>query len=339
MTHRNVSYKSQMIKAWFFDLKDGLEKELAVLPYFHLSGFTAVMNVCIITGWTSILVPKPEVETIFKMMLKYKPTVIPAVPTLYVGLLDHPGFKSADLSFVKGFFAGAAPLALNTIDSLKEATGGSIVEAYGMTESTGLVTITPWRGKLKPGSAGIPLPDTDLRIVDVETGTQDMDVGQEGEIIFQGPQMLKEYYNMPEETANSIRDGWFYTGDIGKLDEDGYLYIVDRKKDMIIASGFNIFPRDIDEVLFEHPKVLEACAVGIPHEYRGETVKAFVVAKPGETITEEELDAFCRERLTAYKVPKLFEFMDELPKSAIGKILRRKLRDMEMEKIAKKNAN
>ncbi len=332
LTHRNVSCKNQIMKEWFFDLKDEPERVLAVFPFFHLSGFTAVMNISIYNGWTAVMLPKPEVDTIFKMMLKYKPTLVPAVPTLYVGLLGFPGFKEADLSFVKGFFSGAAPLAIDTIESLKEATGGSIVEAYGMTESTGLVTLTPWRGTMKPGSTGIPLPDTDLRIVDVDTGTKDMAVGEEGEVIFKGPQMLQSYYNMPEETANSIRDGWFYTGDIGKVDGDGYLYIVDRTKDMIIASGFNIFPREIDEVLFEHPKVLEACAVGVPHEYRGETVKAFVVPEPGETLTEAELDAFCRERLTAYKVPKLYEFLDELPKSAIGKILRRELRDMEIKK-------
>jgi long-chain acyl-CoA synthetase len=204
-----------------------------------------------------------------------------------------------------------------------------------MTESTTIITMTPWRGKLKAGSVGPPICNTDLRIVDLETGTKDMPLGEEGEVIFKGPQMLQGYYNMPEETENSIRDGWFHTGDIGKLDEDGYLYIVDRKKDMIIAGGYNIYPRDIDEILFEHPKVMEACAVGVPDQYRGETVKAFIVVKPGETLTEEEMNAYCREKLAAYKVPKIYEFIDELPKSAVGKILRRKLRDIEIEKMKK----
>ncbi|MBW2365000.1 MAG: AMP-binding protein, partial [Deltaproteobacteria bacterium] len=245
-------------------------------------------------------------------------------------------FKKSDLTFVKGFFSGAAPMALESINDLKDATGADLVEAYGMTESTTIITLTPWRGTLKSGSVGVPIPDTDLKIVDIDTGKKEMNVGEEGEVIFKGPQMCLGYYNKPDETANSIRDGWFYTGDIGKLDEDGYLYIVDRKKDMIIAGGFNIYPRDIDEVLFEHPKVLEACAIGVPDEYRGETVKAYIVPKPGETLTEEELNSFCRERLSAYKVPKIYEFIDELPKSAVGKILRKELRTLDAAKKEEK---
>jgi long-chain acyl-CoA synthetase len=336
LSHRSVSYITQVVKAWFFDLQDLYERELAVFPFFHLAGFTSVMNACILIGWTDVLVPRPEPPAVLDMILKYKPTVIPAVPTIYVGLLSLPKFKKSDLSFVKGFFSGAAPMALESINALKEATGADLVEAYGMTESTTIITLTPWRGKLKTGSVGVPIPDTDLKIVDIETGTKEMNVGEEGEVIFKGPQMCLGYYNKPDETANSIRDGWFYTGDIGKLDEDGYLYIVDRKKDMIIAGGFNIYPRDIDEVLFEHPKVLEACAIGVPDDYRGETVKAYIVPKPGETLTEEELDSFCRERLTAYKVPKIYEFIDDLPKSAIGKILRKELRTLDAEKREEK---
>jgi len=336
LTHRNVSYVTQSLKAWFFDLNNIHERELAVFPFFHLAGFTAVMNACILLGWTDVLVPKPEPKAVLDMIVKYKPTIIPAVPTIYVGLLGLPKFKQSDLRFVKGFFSGAAPLAIETINTLQEATGADIIEAYGMTESTTFITFTPWRGKLKPGSVGVPIPDTDLKIVDVDTGIKEMPIGEEGEVLFRGPQMCKGYYNKPDETANSIKDGWFYTGDIGKFDEDGYLYIVDRKKDMIIAGGFNIYPRDIDEVLFEHPKVLEACAIGVPDDYRGETVKAFVVPKPGETLTKEELDSFCRDRLTAYKVPRTYEFIDELPKSAVGKILRKDLRAMEIAKKEKK---
>ncbi len=336
LTHKHISYVTQIVKAWFFDLKNSHETELAVFPFFHMAGFMAVMNTCILLGWTDVLVPRPEPPAVLDMMLKYKPTVVPAVPTIYVGLLGLPQFKKSDLSFIKGFFSGAAPLALETISTLKSATGADVIEAYGMTESTTFITLTPWRGKLKAGSVGVALPDTDLKIVDIDTGTKEMPVGEEGEVLFKGPQVCQGYYNKPEETANSIKDGWFYTGDIGKLDEDGYLYIVDRKKDMIIAGGFNIYPRDIDEVLFEHPKIEEACAVGVPHEYRGETVKAFVVTKPGEMLTDSELNAFCRERLTAYKVPKIYEFVDELPKSAVGKILRKDLRAMEIAKQTQK---
>ena len=332
ITHRNVTCKNQMMEAWFSDLKDKPERELAIFPFFHLAGFTAVMIISIKMGWTAILVPRPDPRAVMDMMIKYKPTVIPAVPTIYVGLLGLPEFKKADLSFVKGFFCAAAPLAIETINDLKEATGAVIVEAYGLTESTGLVTLTPWRGRLKQGSAGVPLPNTDMKIVDLETGKKEVGVGQEGEIIFRGPQMCRGYYNMPQETKDTIRDGWFHTGDIGKVDEDGYIYIVDRKKDMIIAGGYNIYPREIDEVLFEHPKVSEACAVGVPDTYRGETVKAFVVVKPGESLTAEEIEKYCRENLAAYKVPKKYEFVESLPKSAVGKILRRELRDKELKK-------
>jgi len=332
LTHRNVTCKNQMMEAWFSDMKDLPERELAIFPFFHLAGFTAVMIFAVKMGWTAILVPRPEPRAVLEMMIKYRPTVIPAVPTIYVGLLALPEFKKADLSFVKGFFCAAAPLALETIEELKKATGATMVEAYGLSESTGLVTVTPWRGRLKQGSAGVPLPSTDMKIVDLETGENEVPTGEEGEIVFRGPQMCRGYYNMPEETEKAIRGGWFHTGDIGKVDEDGYVYIVDRKKDMIIAGGYNIYPRDIDEVLFEHPKVLEACAVGVPDKYRGETVKAFVVVKPGETVTEEELDRYCRQNLAAYKVPKMYEFIESLPKSSVGKVLRRELREMEGKK-------
>ena len=334
LTHANISHMSQLMRAWFYDWKDSPEVELGIFPFFHLAGFTAVMNMSIINGWTDVLVPKPEPKVVLDMMLKYKPGVIPAVPTIYAGLLKLPEIDRTDLSFVKGFFSGAAPLALETISALKKAAGADIVEGFGMTESAALVTVTPWRGRLKPGSVGVPLPNTEVRIMDVETGENEAPIGEEGEVVFRGPQMCRGYYRMPEETAESIRNGWFYTGDIGRMDEDGYLYIVDRKKDMIIAGGFNIFPREIDEVLYEHPAVNEACSFGVPDPYRGETVKACVVLNPGCELTAEELDAHCRERLTAYKVPKLYEFMDDLPKSAIGKILRRELRARESAKTS-----
>jgi long-chain acyl-CoA synthetase len=333
ITHRNVSAITQIAREWFFDIKDTYESELAIFPFFHMAGFTAVMNLCVISGWTAVLIPRPEPKTIMDMLLKYKSTIFLAVPTIYVGVLAMPEFKKADLTFIKGFFSGAAPLPIDTINTLKEATNGAvIVEGYGMTESTTFISVTPWRGKLKPGSVGVPLPNIDVKIMDVQTGTKELPIGQEGEIIFRGPNMCQGYYNMPEETKHSIRDGWFYTGDIGKFDEDGYLYIVDRTKDMIIAGGYNIFPREIDEALFEHPKVLEACTIGVPHEYRGETVKSFIVTKPGQTLTEEELDAYCRSRLSPYKVPRIYEFVETLPKSAVGKILKRELRDMEKNK-------
>ncbi|HPB70958.1 MAG: long-chain fatty acid--CoA ligase [Syntrophales bacterium] len=327
ISHRNISSINQILMAWFFDLPDGEDSELAIFPFFHMAGFNLVMNLSICKGWTAILVPRPDPQAVMDLTRKYRPTIFLAVPTIYVGVMALPEFRKSDLSFIKGFFSGAAPLLIETIEALKKATGASIVEGLGMTESTSIITMTPWRGKLKPGSVGVPLPNTDVKIVDLETGETDLPPGAEGEICFRGPQMCGGYYGMPEETERAVRGGWFYSGDIGRMDEEGYIYVVDRKKDMIIAGGYNIYPREIDEVLYEHPGVLEACTVGVPHEYRGETVKAFIVVKPGVQLNEKELDAFCRERLAAYKVPKLYEFTDNLPKSAVGKILRRELRD------------
>ena len=196
-----------------------------------------------------------------------------------------------------------------------------------------LATSTPWGGTIKPGTVGVPLPDTDIKIVDLANPQKELAIGEEGEIAIKGPQVMTGYYKKPEDTESALIDGWFLTGDIGKFDEDGYLSIVDRKKDMIIAGGYNIYPVELDDVLMGHPKILEACAVGIPHEYRGETVKAFIVTKEGETLTEEEVSRYCKENLAAYKVPKIFEFVDELPKSTVGKVLRRKLKEMELGKM------
>ncbi len=338
MLHSGISAMVQILQAFLFDLGEKeAEKVLAVYPFFHVAGFTAEMNLCMANCWTNVLIPRPEPQAVMDMMVKYKPTIIPAVPTIYIGLLNLPGFKKHDFSFIKGFLTGAAPMAQETVRDLEKATGinteqgTTIIEAYGMTEFA-IASIIPWKGKLKLGSVGRPLPNTEVKIVDLETGKKEMPPGEEGEVICKGPQVSKSYYNKPEETESSFREGWFYSGDIGRMDDDGYLFIVDRKKDMVIAGGYNIYPREIDEILFAHPKVQEACSVGVPDEYRGETLKAFVVTKPGETLTKEELNDYCRKSLAAYKVPKKYEFIEELPQSAVGKILRRKLREMELAK-------
>jgi long-chain acyl-CoA synthetase len=278
------------------------------------------------------MVPRPEPEINIEIIKKYKPTFLPSVPTIFVGLLAHPEFRKLDLSCLKGFFSGAAPLASETIRDLKELSGRTLCEVYGLTETAPCATVTPWGGTIKPGTAGVPLPDTDVKIVDSEQPDKELEIEEVGEIVIKGPQVMMGYYKKPQETAQVLQDGWLYTGDIGKFDQDGYLTIVDRKKDMIIASGYNIYPVEIDDVLFDHPKILEACAIGVPDEYRGETVKAFIVVKEGETLTQEEIVSYCKEKLAAYKVPKIIEFMDELPKSAVGKILRRELREMELKK-------
>ena len=335
LTHRNLSVNVQQLRAWTFDAVEGKESLMGIFPIFHSAGFTAVMNHCLYRAMTIILVPKPDPDGVLKMTKKYRPDYFPCVPTLYVGLLNHPEFPKTDFSFIKGCVSGAAPLALETLKQWKDAVGTQIMEVYGLTETSPLSHANPWRGKAKAGSVGLPVPDTDCKIVDLADGTKELGLGESGEILLKGPQLTQGYYKKPEETAEAIRDGWFYTGDIGYLDDEGYLYIVDRKKDMIIAGGFNVYPRDIDEVLFEHPKIKEACAVGIPDPYRGETIKAFVVPREGEVLTAEEVISFCREKLAAYKAPKQVEFVEDLPKSTVGKVLRRKLREMEMERAKK----
>ncbi len=333
LTHANLSCNTQQLRTWFYTFKDGEESMLAVFPFFHAAGYTGPQNTTLLMAGADILVPRPEPDIIVDMLRKYRPSIVPGVPTIYVGLLNNEKFRNMDLSFIKMFIAGAAPLSLDTINQLKELTGGSgIVNVYGLTEITPMGTATPVGGKEKPGTVGVPLPSTDLRIVDVETGTKDMPLGEPGEILFKGPQVMKGYYKKPEETAKAVRDGWVYTGDIGFMDEDGYITIVDRKKDMIVAAGYNIFPQEVDEVLFQHPKVLEACTIGVPDEYRGETVKSYIVLKPGESLDKEEVISYCKEKLAAYKVPKIIEFIDELPKSAVGKILRRELKEIDRKK-------
>ncbi len=237
-----------------------------------------------------------------------------------------------DLGFVKGYFAGAAPLPDDTVRELRELHHATIYDVYGATENTAFATCTPWGGRMKSGTVGLPLPNTDIRVVDIETGEVEMKTGESGEVCIKGPQVMTGYYKKPAETASALRDGWFYTGDIGVFAEEGYLSIVDRKKDLIIAGGFNIYPKEVDQVLFDHPKILEACTIGVPDAYRGESVKAFIVLKAGENLTDSEVIAYCKDKLAAYKVPRDIKFFPELPKSAIGKILRRELKAKEMEK-------
>ncbi|HNQ86109.1 MAG TPA: long-chain fatty acid--CoA ligase [Deltaproteobacteria bacterium] len=334
LTHENISAVIQIFRAWFPDLKDTGESLLGVYPVFHSAGYSVSQNFPFWSGWTCVLVPRPTPEAIVEQLRKFRPSFLPGVPTIYTGLLQNAEFRSMDLSFVKGYFGGAAPLPDDTVNELKTLHGAIINDVYGATENTAFATCTPWKGRVKSGTVGVPLPNTDIKIVDIETGETQMKTGQSGEVCIKGPQVMAGYYKKPDETAAALRDGWFYTGDIGVFDEDGYLAIVDRKKDLIIAGGFNIYPKEVDQVLFDHPKVLEACTIGVPDAYRGESVKAFIVLKAGENLTAGEVIAYCKDKLAAYKVPRDIEFLPELPKSAIGKILRRELKAKEMEKRA-----
>ncbi|MGC8495020.1 MAG: AMP-binding protein, partial [Syntrophobacteraceae bacterium] len=301
---------------------------VAALPFFHVYGNIVVMNWAMFNCATRILIPRFQIDEIVDTLSKYKEiTFFPVVPTMIAALLNHPRAEELDLGERLDLLnSGGAPMPQELVERVKDM-GILFIEGWGMSETTALGIGTPILGMKKTGSIGIPFPDTDIRIVDVEEGVEDVKQGEAGELLIRSPLVMKEYFQSPEETAVQLRDGWLSTGDIVVRDEDDYLFVVDRKKDMVIAGGYNIYPREVDEVLFEHPKVLEAVSVGIPDEYRGETLKAYVVLKPGETAEGEGIVRFCRERLAAYKVPKLVEFRQSLPKSALGKVLRKMLRD------------
>lgn len=335
LTHANISSVVQQFSAWFPELgPENAERLLGIYPIFHSAGYSVSQNMIIWNGWTCILVPRPDPVIITEMLKKFKPDFLPGVPTIYVGLLNHAPFRQLDLSFIKGYFGGAAPLADDTLNQLKKLHGAIIHDVYGATENTAFATCTPWQGNVKPGTVGIPLPNTDLKIVDLETGLDITDPDREGEICVKGPQVMKGYYNNPAETAAVLKEGWLYLGDIGRMDADGYLTIVDRKKDLIVAGGFNVYPKEIDEVLMGHPDILEACTIGVPDEYRGETVKCYVVPIGDKTLDEAEILAFCRRNLAAYKVPRQILIADALPKTAVGKIKRKSVREMYLSQTA-----
>ncbi|MDI9479270.1 MAG: long-chain fatty acid--CoA ligase [Bacillota bacterium] len=294
-------------------------RTLCAIPLNHIYGYNANINICLFTGGTIVLVAVPTPDNLLEAITRHKPNLWAAVPAMIIGLNNHPDIANADITSLKGIFCGSAPLAVETMNEFERLTGGRILEGYGLSETVNILTVNPVFTIRKVGSCGIVWPDTDLVVVDVETGTKVMPRGELGELIGRGPQIMREYWNNPEETAAALRDGWFYTGDIVRIDEDGFVFIVDRKKDMIICSGFNVYPRDVDEVLYANPKVMEACTVGVPDPKRGETVKAFVVLKPGESMTVEEVIEHCRKSLAPYKVPTMVEFIDAIPRTAVGK--------------------
>jgi len=334
LTHRNLSSMAQMYSAWFLEAARKPGMMLAAPPIFHVLGMSAAMNLPLSVGWAMLLVPKPQAPELLQAIRKYKPTGSPLVPTMYVGMLDHPDLEKTDLSCFTVMTSGGSSLPVEILAKFRELTGVEINEGFGMTETSPQTHLNPFGGMTKPGSIGIPFPDTDVRIVDLETGEKVMPVGEEGEMIFKGPQMTKGYLNRADETENAIRNGWLHSGDIAYMDEDGYFYVVDRKKDLIISGGFNVYPRDVEEVFYEHPAVLKAAAIGIPHDKRGENVKVFIALKENECATQEELMEYCRPRLAKYKWPAVIEIRDELPESTVGKILKKVLRAEELNKKA-----
>ena len=333
LTHYNIfSNVIQSTTLHVPTLRRGDERYLLVIPFFHIYGFTVGLMAGTWLGGMQILIPKYDVEMLLSAVRDYRPTYFPGVPTLFISLLNHPKARDYGLDRIRAFNSGSAPLPLEVLDAFENLTGGMLSEGYGLSEASPVTHTSPTLSIRKPGSIGIPLPDTDQKIVDLEQGVNEVQPGEDGELCIAGPQVMKGYWQKPEETANTLRvdaNGrtWLYTGDVARMDEDGFTYIVQRKKDMIIVSGFNVYPGEIEGVLFSHPAVMEAVVIGVPDSYRGEAVKAFVVLKPDVQVTAEELQQHCRENLAEFKRPAKIEIRESLPKSAVGKILRRVLRE------------
>ena len=331
LSHRNLVANIVQIVSWVPDIRWGKERFLSVLPFFHIFGLTVAMNLPLYLGASNTLVPRFEIKEFLGILQKCKPSLLPGVPTIYMAMLNSPDIEKYDLSSIEYCITGSAPMPVESLRRFERMTGGTIIEGYGLSESSPVTHCNPAKGVRKPGSIGIPLPDTEYKIMDLDRGIHEQLVGELGELVLRGPQVMSGYWKKPEETENALRDGWLYTGDIARRDEEGYVYIVDRKKDLIIAGGYNIYPREIDEVLCEHPKIIDAAVVGIPDPYRGETVKAYIVLKPGESLTAEEVIRYCKTKVAAYKVPKQIEFREYLPKTTVGKIARKELRKEAVE--------
>jgi len=331
--HRNVVANTLQIKYWMPLLQPGKEVVLMGIPLFHVYGMVAGMNFAMANGASMVMIPNArDLKDVLDNISKFKATIFPGVPTLYNAINNHPDVKAGkyDLSSIKACISGSAALLRETKEQFEKLTGGKVFEGYGLSEAPTATHCNPLDGINKTGSIGMPLPDVNVKLVSLDDGETELAQGEIGEIIVNGPQVMKGYHNMPTETANSLRpmkDGktWLFTGDIARMDEDGYFYIVDRKKELIKPGGFQVWPREVEEAIMAHPKVLEVGVGGIPDPQRGETVKAWIVVKPGETLTEAELKAFCKEHLAPYKVPTHYEFRAELPKTTVGKILRREL--------------
>jgi long-chain acyl-CoA synthetase len=337
LTHRNLVANALQVRSWMSDSKEGEEVMMAALPLYHSYSMTVCMNHTVYLAGKIILIPDPRVlDHVLKSISKHKATLFPGVPALYVSITNYRDIGKYDLSSVRACISGAAGLPPEVQEGFERLTGGKLVEGYGLSEATPVTHCNPIYGKRKEGSwIGIPFPDTESVVMDLETGEKALQSGEIGELCIRGPQVMKGYWNMPTETANSLRGGWLHTGDIARMDTDGFFQIVDRKKDMILGTGgFNIYPREVEDVLYEHPKVLEAAVAGVPlGQEKGERVKAYVVLRPGQTATEEEIIQYCRDNLAYYKVPKFVEFRDELPKTTVGKILRRVLVEEELKRL------
>jgi long-chain acyl-CoA synthetase len=305
---------------------------MAVLPFFHVYGLTVCLLLGLRLGAALVLLPRFDLDGVLAAVDKYRPTLFPGVPTMYVAINNAVEKGGHDLSSIKACLSGAAALPLEVAERFERFSGGRLVEGYGLSETSPVAIANPIYGKRKAGTIGMPIPDTLARVADPDDPSLTMPAGEKGELALAGPQVMQAYWNRPDETAQVLRDGWLLTGDMAVMDEEGYFSIVDRKKELIIAGGYNVYPREVEEVLYEHPKILEVCVAGVPDSYRGEIVKAFVVLRPGEQASTDEIREFAKARLAAYKVPRAVEFRDELPKTLIGKVLRRALIEEEQAK-------
>ena len=331
ISHRNLVVNARQCEVEL-PVHRGVDVNVTALPLFHIFGMTCAMNAAVLTGTTMLMIPDPrDPKGILNAITKHKATVFCSVPTMYNALINRPDIAKYDLTTLRACLSGAAPLPVEVQKKFEQLTGGRLVEGYGLTESSPVTHVNPLDDpkKNRPGSIGIPFPDTDAKIVDLETGAKELKTNEVGELVIKGPQVMQGYWNEPDETKIALKDGWLYTGDIAKMDEDGYFYIVDRKKDMIDVSGLKVWPREVEEVLYEHPAISEAAVLGVPDAYRGETVKAYVTLKPGYEgkVSEEDIINFCKERIASYKAPRSVEFRMSLPKTLVGKILRRTLRE------------
>lgn len=333
LSHRNLIASLTQIRTFLlYKHHEAQDKALAIMPFFHVYGMNGLMNLSVHLAATLVLIPQPEIKTIVDAIVAERPTFFTGIPALFVALNNYRGIDKIDLTSIKAVFSGAAPLPVDVMEKFEARTGARIAEAYGMTEASSVTHVNPLQGQRKFGSIGVPIIGTDAKIVDAEDYTQELPQGEVGELMVKGPQVMQGYWNRPTETAEAMHEGWLRTGDIARMDEEGYFYIVDRKKDMILSAGYNVYPREVEEVLYQHPKILEAAVIGLPDGLRGEKIAAYLVLRPGQTATAAEIRAYCREHLAQYKQPRLVVFRENLPKALTGKILRRQLREEALAK-------
>ncbi len=334
--HRNLVANAIQIRSWFVVAEDGKEVTLMAIPLFHVYGLVAGMAFSIYSGASMVMVPNPrDLKDVLENIQKFRTTIFPGVPTLYNAINNHPDVKAGkyNLRSIKACISGSAPLMEETKVKFEELTGGKLFEGFGLSEAPTATHCNPLLGKNVTGSIGLPMPDVDVRIISLDDGVTVLPAGEVGELVVKGPQVMKGYHNMPTETANVLREGWLYTGDIARMDEEGYFYIVDRKKELIKPGGYQVWPREVEEVIMKYPKVMDVGVAGVPDPYRGETVKAWIVLKPGENATEDEIKTYCKQEMAPFKVPTQIEFRSELPKTTVGKVLRRELVRQHNEKV------